>query len=257
MNSPPRAIGESPVNAALSLPLESICPQTNAALGFYQHLNSPLSSKSLQHTKMGPDRFSALPGEIRNAIYELVLPKNKKFFRVVRSNSVRPHGFFRDQQRPDPALLAVSRLTRQETSQIFFKHNEQRIISSSLSDLSAVARWLSRIIDLCGPQPFERCVKVHMCNASFEGLYGLFPLVEVAAFQGLRQDMLLLYIPGIDRSRRLEDMFEEAFGLGRQAWTDGWDIERLKDEFQRWLEEVKQMPLVQKVFCSAYNVRPT
>ena len=198
-----------------------------------------------------PDRFSALPPELRDLIYDLLLTSEQHYNYTVRNSMVVP---IRTYNPPEQlSLLSVSRQVRQEASKRIFSNNPQYIDETSLADLSSVADWLSHVVDLCGTRPFPisewEPFIISVTDADCDNFELVLPLVEVMRSSGLRRDMVVLYGhhinarmdgPQWDPRFKILSVLEEALDLGRHAWRRGWTAEELEEDFWGWVEDVKR-----------------
>ena len=189
-----------------------------------------------------PDRFTALPAELRNAVYDLVLPETGIFLYEAKNGIVRPRKSLSHEDGLPPAILAVSRQIRKETLQLFSQKTKQRI-KATLEDLPTVAEWYSRVADTCGfsqlgtngihLQVEAWCVGRRWLKKHF------FPWVKFVRATGLARDAMTLWsYVGVNSTLEMDGMLDEAHALGLKVWTDGWDEGRLDAEFREWAEGV-------------------
>ncbi|CAK4031010.1 Hypothetical predicted protein [Lecanosticta acicola] len=92
--------------------------------------------------------FLRLPAELRNSIYELVLPQNRtlRVNRHTKTNNVGRivadwHRSFLDRQSLQPALLYVCRQTRRETTPMFYLHNSFDVNVAETEDFMDLRKY--------------------------------------------------------------------------------------------------------------------
>ncbi|KAK5117423.1 hypothetical protein LTR85_008808 [Meristemomyces frigidus] len=193
---------------------------------------------------MALDRLSALPPELRNSIYELVLrtvPKSGHIMLGIVDGAVRRQD---GEGRPIPGLLGASKVIRREVSQMYYRFNAHTMYTS-IDDIQVASDWLAATIRLCGRLP-QRFVFT-ILDPSWSNFQELLPLVEVAREPGLNPAPLRLMITG-RAGARLLSVLGEAVGLGGQAHGAGVTAQQLlQQQFEQWVAQVRQRPYVKQM----------
>lgn len=90
-----------------------------------------------------PNLLLKLPSELRNQIYELVLPQSTVVTIAKGANT------------KEPPLLQTCKQIRQESSSTYYANNEIHVVIDLETNLmERVALKLDAIVLTCGPKPF-------------------------------------------------------------------------------------------------------
>ena len=191
-----------------------------------------------------PDRFSPLPAETRNAIYELALLYDG-------SISIRERRWEYGYAREAP-LLQVSKQIREEAMLGFYGINSFGVaLSTKPTDIDWTIHKLQSIIDVCGTRPFKKLrffANMPKCDSS------LLPLLEFIRSTGLKlysdgdhakaaEHLTILkeeskrmrgpsiLSPALTRSHMLQDELEAALEMAMRASEDGLGQAEMEERF--------------------------
>ncbi|KAK5733649.1 hypothetical protein LTR17_009502 [Elasticomyces elasticus] len=193
-----------------------------------------------------PDHFTKLPPELRNRVYELVVPCGERMLGPWT----------------EPSILCVSQQIRRETSPIYYKHNEftqrvrfevfdtgKRVHGEPGGRFKAAVRKLASIVKICGVHPFSK-FRFQFTGEVTRYIAHVLPLLELmrsgfepedeideAAEEQTYASIFIPLPPTFGNSNVLAS-FERAVRLGQHAREQGWEEEKLRERFQTMLSNV-------------------
>ncbi|KAK3634942.1 hypothetical protein LTR56_005808 [Elasticomyces elasticus] len=194
----------------------------------------------------GTDHFTKLPPELRNRVYELVIPCGE---RVLGPWT-------------EPSILCVSKQIRRETSPIYYKHNEftqrvrfevfdtgKRVHGEPGGRFKAAVRKLASIVKICGVHPFGK-FRFQFTGEVTRYIAHVLPLLDLMrsgfepedeideAAEEQTYASIFIPLPPTFGNSNLLASFERAVRLGQRAREQEWEEEKLKERFQTMLSNV-------------------
>ncbi|KAK5718353.1 hypothetical protein LTR15_008080 [Elasticomyces elasticus] len=204
----------------------------------------PSDSAEPEEAPPGTDHFTKLPAELRNRVYELVIPRGERILGPWT----------------EPSILRVSKQIRKETSPIYYKHNEftqkvrfevfdtgKRVHGEPGGRFKAAVRKLASIVKICGVHPFSK-FRFQFTGEVTRYIAHVLPLLELmrSGFEpedeideaAEEQTYTSFFITGGLADPGDIAPFERAVRLGRRAREQGWEEEKLKERFQTMLSSL-------------------
>ncbi|KAK4902781.1 hypothetical protein LTR27_000720 [Elasticomyces elasticus] len=202
------------------------------------------NSSEREDAPTGSDHFTKLPPELRNRVYELVIPCGERILGPWT----------------EPSILCVSKQIRRETSPIYYKHNEftqkvrfevfdtgKRVHGEPGGRFKAAVRKLASIFKICGVHPFGK-FRFLFTGEVTRYIAHVLPLLELmrSGFEpedeidetAAEQTYASFFITGGLADPGDIAPFERAVRLGRRARAQGWEEEKLKERFQTMLSSL-------------------
>ncbi|KAK5739276.1 hypothetical protein LTR17_005382 [Elasticomyces elasticus] len=206
----------------------------------------PSDSSEPEDAPTGSDHFTKLPAELRNRVYELVIPCGECILGPWT----------------EPSILCVSKQIRRETSPIYYKHNDftqkvrfevfdtgKRVHGEPGGRFRAAVRKLASIVKLCGVHPFSK-FRFQFTGEVTRYIAHVLPLLELmrSGFQpedeidetAAEQKYASIFVPlppTFGNSNVLAS-FERGVRLGQRAREQEWEEEKLKERFQTMLSSL-------------------
>ncbi|TKA81398.1 hypothetical protein B0A55_02069 [Friedmanniomyces simplex] len=243
--APPESASEHTANKLADTTAADTPPKKRQTKARVSKAKAPPHSAS-DPTPTKPNHFTKLPPELRNRIYDLVVPTGDRL--------IGPW--------EEPPILCVSKQIRHETSPIFYKHNEfqpkTRLEANCTGKLTygeaggrfkAAIRKLASIVEICGPQPFGK-FRIVFIGKTQSYIVHMLPLLELmrCGFEPADEPQEPVSVAkrkyvSIFETRMLADAadldaFERAVKLGRRARVEEWTGEKLKERFKAMLSSV-------------------
>ncbi|KAK3619699.1 hypothetical protein LTR56_023850 [Elasticomyces elasticus] len=192
------------------------------------------------------DHFTKLPPELRNRVYELVIPRGERILGPWT----------------EPSILRVSKQIRKETSPIYYKYNEftqrvrfevfdtgKRVHGEPGGRFKAAVRKLASIVKICGVHPFGK-FRLQFTGEVTRYISHVLPLLELMrsgfepedeideAAEEQTYASIFIPLPPTFGNSNLLASFDRAVRLGRRAREQGWEEEKLKERFQTMLSSL-------------------
>lgn len=193
----------------------------------------------------GVDRFSVLPGELRNAIYELVIPikthvevrarsTERDRFRVTtgfkrKANGARQHCWF------EPSILRVSKQIRTECKSIYYHSNTFKIYARP-SEFQNTLDFLEQKSSIASATITIDCV-VRVVQVEWKDLPEWWYLALIAYSTGLRaddSDIVQIEVMGFNRNKIAGFAMLELWTLSRKAVMRQLDFKDFEEDFIEW-----------------------
>ncbi|KAK4956605.1 hypothetical protein LTR10_006132 [Elasticomyces elasticus] len=192
------------------------------------------------------DHFTKLPPELRNRVYELVIPRGERILGPWT----------------EPSILRVSKQIRKETSPIYYKHNEftqrvrfevfdtgKRVHGEPGGRFKAAVRKLASIVKICGVHPFGK-FRLQFTGEVTRYIAHVLPLLELMRSGFEPEDeidevaeeqtyaSIFIPLPPTFGNSNVLASFERAVRLGQRAREQEWEEEKLKERFQTMLSSL-------------------
>jgi hypothetical protein len=183
-----------------------------------------------------------LPPELRNLIYELILPRSS----VVTIP--------KDPNAKESPLLCTCKQIRQEGLSAYYANNDIRgLIDLETKMMVEVVRELDAIVSTCGPKPFFN-FQISFYHTVWPYLDKMLPLLELLRRTGFEPATKPYRLPeksawdGVKDERdtsvfslqskgRLQFVLEKALCWARRARAEGWSRERLAKAYTKFVAE--------------------
>jgi hypothetical protein len=212
---------------------------------------APLFRRNLRPKPNSPNLLFKLPPELRNRIYELVLPRRPPLQPVYYYAEARL-------QWKEPPLIRTSKQIRHEALPMFYAVNEFTLLASE----NLLARMANRlrevIVPSCGPKPFSN-FHIDVRGPPMAFLPCMLPLLEIMRSTGLElaseeYQLDMKDIPRKVYERRPLDssvfrmgeydmvgqyLYEKAMSLARRAHEERWTAERLELRFKHFTKQLQ------------------
>jgi len=191
---------------------------------------------------MGENLLEKLSPELRNRVYEDVLPEGASI--VVGTMKGFDAGNGKKKAWREPALLQASKLTRYEASAMYYRGNSF-VARAKLQDFKRLGAWLEHLTKRCGPELF-RGLEIQVTCATWTRLPHAASLAKIFHHTGLRVQSTkkleharsyaghsTLFTLAAPRRAIMTRPIDRIVRMGEQAAQKGWS----KDELNRCLEE--------------------
>ncbi|KAK3705453.1 hypothetical protein LTR37_013270 [Vermiconidia calcicola] len=197
---------------------------------------APIFRRNIRPHEESPNLLLTLPPELRNHIYELVLPiPHPRLFPGIRSGN-------------GLALLMTCKQIRREGSSVYFgRHCCYIAISPDKDVLKKYIEKLSAIFLLCGPKPFKS-LTICVIGGVWDKLDVMLGLLDFMRRTGFKPATKEYQLPRTSKDLRTvsdtsvfqiqnrtwgkaQFILEKALALGRRARDEEWTEERLATHF--------------------------
>jgi hypothetical protein len=218
-------------------------------LNVYRLKIAPLFRRNLRPKHDTPNLLLKLPPELRNRIYELVLPRKppaEPVFYYIEVNL----------QWKEPPLIRTSKQILHEALPMFYAINEFTVFAGN-GMIDKVAQRLEKIvIPLCGPKPFSN-FHIDMRGPLMDLLPYMLPFLEFIRSAGLELSTEAYELDAKDIPKAMTErlaldssvfcthkygmveqyIYEKALALARRAREESWTAERLESRFKHFVKQ--------------------